>query len=111
MRDDKTYLIHILECITNIEDYTKQGKEEFMYSRLIQDAAIRNLEIIGEATKKITPDLRNSYPLVPWREMAGLRDILIHDYFGVDLKIVWNVIEKELSGIKEEIKHILDDYS
>lgn len=108
MKDDKVYLINIIECIEKIELYTKLNKEEFMNSSLIQDAVLRNLEIIGEVTKKITPELRNYYPNVAWRQMAGLRDILIHDYMGVDLKTVWNVIENELPVIKDKIKTIID---
>ncbi|SDK00076.1 HepT-like ribonuclease domain-containing protein [Natronincola ferrireducens] len=110
MKSDKIYLIHIMECIENIEEYTEEGKEKFIKSQLIQDAVIRNLEIIGEATKKISKDTRNSYSELPWREMAGLRDVLIHDYFGVDIKIVWNVVEKELPKVKRSVKVILADY-
>lgn len=108
MKDNKVYLLNIVECIEKIEEYTKQGKEEFVKSSLIQDAVIRNLEIIGEATKNITFPLRKDYPEIPWREMAGLRDVLIHDYLGVDLKTVWNVVENELPKVKIKVKEILD---
>ena len=94
MKDDKIYLHHILECIKNVEAYTKNEKLEFMESTLVQDAVIRNLEVIGEASKRISNDLKVTYDELPWREMAGLRDVLIHDYFGVDLKIVWNVSDR-----------------
>ena len=110
MKSDKVYLDHMLECIQNIEAYTKNGKMEFMDSTLVQDAVIRNLEVIGEAAKRISNDLKITYDALPWREMAGLRDVLIHDYFGVDLKIVWNVIEKELPTIKSDLMRILGDY-
>lgn len=107
MKDAKVYLIHILECIESIQDYTKSGKEEFVIKKIIQDAVIRNLEIIGEATKKIPSEIKAQSPDVPWREMAGLRDVLIHDYMGVDLSTVWNVIEKELPKLKEQIKSLI----
>lgn len=71
---------------------------------------IRNLEVLGEATKRISQDLRRQYPQLPWREMAGLRDVLIHNYFGVDNEIVWNVVEKELPTLKEQIIDMLNDY-
>lgn len=108
MKDDRVYLINILECIERIESYTESGKEEFMDSNIIQDAVIRNLEIIGEATKKITSTLRNYHTDIPWKQMAGLRDILIHDYMGVDLKTVWNVIESELPNVKDRIRTLVD---
>lgn len=103
MKDDKLYLTHILECIDTIEEYTADGKEAFFTTKIIQDAVIRNLEIIGEATKKISYDLRNQCSDIPWREMAGMRDVLIHEYFGVDLKIVWAVVEFELPKIKAKM--------
>lgn len=87
MKTDRIYITHILECINNINSYV-QNEKDFLSSRLIQDAVIRNLEVIGEATKKISKELREQEKLVPWSEMAGLRDVLIHNYFGVDLSIV-----------------------
>jgi uncharacterized protein with HEPN domain len=90
-----------------IEDYTSAGKEEFFKSTLIQDAVIRNLEIIGEATKNISQDLKIRNSSIPWKQMAGLRDVLIHDYMGISLKIVWNVIQNELPKLKIEIKEMV----
>jgi Uncharacterized conserved protein len=107
MKDDTVYLIHVLECIRQIEEYTINGCEEFMKSRLIQDAVIRNMEIIGEATKRVSPGLREQHPEIPWKEMAGMRDVLIHDYMGVDLKIVWNVVSRNLAEIKKPLKRLL----
>ncbi|QKY70682.1 DUF86 domain-containing protein [Lentibacillus sp. CBA3610] len=108
MKDDNVYLRHILECIENIESYIPNGESDFFSSKLIQDAVIRNLEIVGEATKRISQDFRKQHPQLPWREMAGLRDILIHNYFGVDNGIVWNVIEKEIPTLKEQITDLLN---
>lgn len=107
MKDDRVYLINIIDSIENIQEYTKSGKEVFMKTKIIQDAVIRNLEIMGEATKKISSTLKKDYPDIPWREMAGLRDVLIHGYLGVDIKIVWNVVQNELPNLKEEIKSLL----
>lgn len=106
MKDDKVYLISIAECLDNIQEYTKNGQNEFLNSKLIQDAVIRNLEIIGEASKNISKQLRALHSDIPWRQMAGLRDILIHDYLGVDLFIVWNVVENELPNLKLKIKSL-----
>lgn len=109
MKNDKVYLRHILECINNIESYTPNGESDFFSSKLIQDAVIRNLEIIGEATKRISMDLREEYPDMPWREMAGMRDVLIHNYFGVDNEIVWNVVKNEIPLLKEKVTDLLGD--
>jgi uncharacterized protein with HEPN domain len=111
MKDDRVYLIHVLECIKQIEEYTIDGREEFMDSRLIQDAVIRNIEIIGEAIKRVSPGLRGQHPEIPWKEMAGMRDVLIHDYMGVDLKIVWNVVSRNLAEIKDHLRGLLPNES
>ncbi|QUH26148.1 DUF86 domain-containing protein [Serpentinicella alkaliphila] len=109
MKDDKIYLIHIIESIRSIESYIEPGESEFFRSKLIQDAVIRNLEIIGEATKRISKELRLKEYDIPWKEMAGLRDVLIHDYFGVDLDILWNVVRKELPRIHILIQSLIEE--
>ena len=91
-----------------IETYTNSGKEEFMSSDLIQDAVIRNLEIVGEATKRVSQGTKEQHQEIPWRQMAGLRDVLIHDYMGISLKIVWNVVQNELPQLKTKIIELLD---
>lgn len=108
MNKDILYLTHIREAIRNISNFTEGGKSEFIQSKLIQDAVIRNLEVIGEATKKISKEVRENESDIPWKEMAGLRDVLIHDYFGIDIYIVWNVVINELPGIEEKIDLILE---
>jgi uncharacterized protein with HEPN domain len=76
---------------------------------MVQDAVVRNLEIVGEAAKRVTPDLREPAPGVPWREMAGMRDKLVHDYFGVDLDLVWDVVPSELPAARTRIIVLLED--
>ena len=78
-----------------------------MNNKMIQDAVIRNLEIIGEATKKLTPYLKDRRPEVPWNRIAGMRDVLIHDYFEVDLQIVWDVVKNRLPELKEHIESLI----
>jgi uncharacterized protein with HEPN domain len=108
MKDDKFYLINILECIDKIESYTKDGKNAFMSDTLIQDAVIRKFEIMGEATKRLSIDLRKKYTNIPWKNIAGLRDVLIHDYLDVDIDQVWNIIELNLNEFKSNLKEIID---
>ena len=108
MNDDKVFLQNILECIVKIEKYTKNGKEDFISSDLIQDAVNRNLEIIGEATKKVSQATIEQHQEIPWRQMTGLRDVLIHDYMGIDLYIVWNVVQNELPQLRIKIMALLD---
>ena len=109
MKDERLYLSNIQECIERIEEYTKGGKEEFMATKIIQDAVIRNFEIIGEATKRLSPELRSKYSDVPWQQMAGLRDVLIHDYLKVNLNLVWQIIEQNLSDLKRQVTAILEN--
>ncbi len=102
MKDDLAYIDHILRSIRKILEYTKNsGKKAFEEDTLLQDAVIRNIEIIGEATKKISSELKNNYPNIPWREMSGMRDKLIHDYLGVDIEIVWETIQTDIPRLQQ----------
>jgi uncharacterized protein with HEPN domain len=107
MRGDRLYLTHILDAIEKIETYVSVGHDVFVSTSHWQDAVIRQLEIIGEATKRLSKQLCSQHPEVPWRRIAGLRDVLIHDYMGVDIKAVWEITQKDLSSLKKSIQEIL----
>ena len=112
-RSDKEFLGDIQEAIRRIRAYTHEMKyRDFLADMKTQDAVIRNLEIIGEATKKLSVELRNRHPSIPWKEMAGARDRLIHNYFGVDIEVVWKISVAELSDLTSQIAEILNtDFS
>ncbi len=105
-QDDPVFLSDILRCIHTIETYTQSGQAAFLQSQLLQDAVIRNFEIIGEATKRLSAELRQQYPEIPWRRMAGFRDILIHNYMNIDITTVWQAVQ-ELSPIATQLEFIL----
>lgn len=109
MTDDRIYVAEIAERIERIFLYTTEGQEAFFESLLIQDAVIRNFEVIGEATKQLSMELRQQYPEIPWRRIAGFRDVLIHDYMGIDLDEVWDVVERNLPDLKGKVEVILQE--
>lgn len=108
-RSDQDSLRDVQEAIRRIQTYTTgMTHEAFLEDTKTQDAVIRNLEIMGEATKNLSADLRDQHSDVPWRAMAGVRDRLIHDYFGVNLDIVWQIVVGELPTLAAQIDEILE---
>jgi len=111
-KNPKLFLEHILECIILIEEYTRDVTlEDFIESVGTQDLVIRRLEIIGEAVRSIPENIRKTHNHIPWKSIAGMRDKLIHEYFGVDLKLTWNVVVNELPELKKNITEILNNYN
>lgn len=96
MRDDRAYLEHIRDALDRVAEYSSDGRAGFFGDRRTQDAVVRNLEIVGEAARRISLATKDRAPHIPWKSIAGMRDKLIHEYFGVNLEIVWLVVEKEL---------------
>lgn len=107
MSRDAEYLNQILDAIVQVDRYASVGRGAFLSRSLRQDATIRQLIVVGEATKRISPELRARYPNVSWREAAGLRDFLVHHYPSIELEAVWNVTQASLPALKADILEIL----
>lgn len=108
--DPLIFIAHILESIALIEKYTQdKAKEDFLNSIELQDQIVRRLEIVGEAVRNFSKTLKESYPNIPWKEIAGMRDVLIHEYFGIDLAITWTAATVGIPKLKRQILAIKKD--
>ena len=109
MSDDRAYLAHIRDALERIARYTTGGRTAFLEDSRTQDAVIRNLEIIGEASKKLSAETRARTSAIPWKAIVGMRDRLTHAYFGTDLEIVWRVVEGDLPTLNAAIGQLIND--
>lgn len=108
MKDERIYLGHIRDAISDIRAYASVGEEAFLEDRMRQDAIIRKLEIIGEAVKRLSETTRAQRPEIPWKRIAGMRDRLTHAYFGVDLGLVWRVVERDLQALETAVAVLIE---
>jgi len=108
MKDDRLYLIHLSESIEKIESYT-EGLDfaSFMQNTLVQDAVLRNLQVLAESTQRLSDDFKMRHPEIEWYKIAGLRNILVHDYLGIDLETVWAVVADKLPELKTVVQAAL----
>jgi uncharacterized protein with HEPN domain len=112
MKDDKLYLIHISECIERIDQYLPdRPKQTFLSSTLLQDAILRNLQTMAESTQRISDALKEKHLEINWRKISGFRNLLVHDYLGVDVERVWKIIEIDLPTLKQTIAAMLKEFS
>ncbi len=107
MKDDRVYLLHIMKCISRVEEDTVGGREEFFESAKTRDAVIRNLQILAESSQRISPELKARHPDVDWKNMKGFRNILVHDYLGLDLEKIWMIVENDIPNLKKQATSIL----
>ena len=110
MKEDRIYLLHIRGALERILSYTAQGKQALLADARTQDAVVRNLEVVGEAVKNLSESLNARHATIPWKRIAGMRDKMIHEYFGVNLQLVWDAIEHEVPRLKEKIAAILREW-
>ena len=109
MKDDSLYLHHILECLNAIQEYTVGGRETFFADRKTQKATLRELQELAESTQNLSPALKDRHPEIPWRDIAGFRNVLVHDYLGLNLSRIWQIIEHDLPGLKGDIETVLQE--
>jgi uncharacterized protein with HEPN domain len=109
MRDDRLYLIHVSECIERIERYTATGQAAFLADMMIQDAVLRNLHTLAESTQRLSESLKAKHPVVDWPSIAALRNVVVHDYLGIDLVQIWDIVERDLPALKRTIVAMLEE--
>ncbi len=106
MKDDLVYVEHVLGCLTRIQTYTGGSRSVFIDSTLVQDAVIRNLQVMAESTQRLSEETKNKHPEVDWRGLAGFRNLLAHGYLGIDAQRVWELIETRLAALKSSMERI-----
>ena len=106
MRDDEPYIHHIQDCINRIQRYCRRGEKVFFDEELIQDAVLRNLQTLAESTQRISDRLKASHPEIDWRAISGFRNVLVHDYLGINLVRVWEIVSVHLPVLRSELEAI-----
>jgi uncharacterized protein with HEPN domain len=109
VKSDRIYLLHIRDAINRVGQYIAPGRPAFLWSHMIQDAVVRNLEVISEAVNNLSEQLKDGHEDIPWKQIAGMRDKMIHEYFGVNLELVWRAAETELPSLKLAVESILSE--
>jgi len=109
MKDDCVYLSHILECVRRIEEDTAGGKDAFFASRTLQDAVLRNLQTLAESTQRLSEDLKARCPQIEWRRIGAFRNVLVHDYLGIDIERIWEITQRDVPTLKTKVEGMLED--
>ena len=111
MKDDRFYLRHILDCIHRIEADTADGADSFRASRTIQDAVVRNLQILAESSQRLSADLKSRWTQVEWGRITAFRNVLVHDYLGLDMDRIWIVTQRDVPALKNSIELMLREFT
>ena len=109
MRNDRERFVDILESIEKIERYIPRGRQVFETDELLQVWVVRHLQIIGEAASRVSAETQNRFPQIPWGKMIGMRHVLVHGYFEIDLDIVWSVLENDLMPLKDQVQNVIQN--
>src|SRR5437773_1128574 len=109
MTDDRLYLVHISECLQRIEQFTVEGRAAFFADAKTQDAVLRNLQTMSESTQRLSAELKSAHPDIDWHRIAGFRNVLVHDYLGINLVRVWGIIEQNLPDLRRKITALLNE--
>ena len=109
MKDDRLYLIHIMECIERVIMYTEEGKDFFFVDIKTQDAVMRNLQILAESTQRLSDFLKEKHPEVDWRNISGFRNVAVHEYLKIDVVGIWEIVEQDIPLLKEQIQKIMSE--
>ena len=108
-KSDEVYLRHILECLNRIQEYTAGSKKTFLADHKTQDAVLRNLQVMAESTQKISGEIKNAHSELPWKKLGGFRNILVHNYLGINIERIWKIVEEEVPSLRSKISKILGD--
>lgn len=111
MKEDRVYLHHILECIRRIEEDTRDGLDKFMGSHTLQDAVLRNLQTLSESTQRLSETLQATHPEIEWKRIAAFRNILVHDYLGIDIERIWQIVQRDVPPLKRAMLEMLAEFA
>jgi uncharacterized protein with HEPN domain len=109
MKDDAVYLRHIAECIRRIEENVGGGRDLFFTGHSLQDATLRNLQTMSEATQRLSEDIKSRHPEIEWVRIGAFRNVLVHNYMGIDLDLIWTIIKRDLPGLKHAVAEMLQN--
>ena len=107
MKDDRYYLVYMLDCIRYVEEDTGGGKEDFLAKRTLRDAVMRNLQILAESSMRVSETLKSEFPEVDWQDLRKFRHVAVHDYAGIDYELVWRIVSQHLPPLKAQLQRIL----